>query len=500
MCVVRRPCPSARAVFETSTEQTDTSRCTGKIGSPPLWADHPHNPYKVTQPRHGDNGIATCVAFGASIKTLEQSMDPRGCKTRKSPTSRLAVRWPLAMVIVCALASYSFAQHSVMRRLPTTGGPGAGLSEFPNADPRSRIHDTWNQPGLSWYASWNRFPDSGDSMVHAYEAMFQNPHTEEVPPPPGTVAEQPSGGALAQDETIGEEPEDYNVQFLRRQSVLLGHGDWQMDYGVSYGLSENDFPVAVLDNLGDVTGTIEGTNKNRLLLTPVEFRYGVTERAQAFVNIPMGWSNSELTFTGFDEFESEIGIGDVSGGLSILLCDGCQYKPDVIATLGFTAPTGNPEFPLLTTLTPNSTLGEGYWAASAQLLFIHTYDPVVLFWGFGYRHRFDEDFANTNLGIQQDVRPGRTAFYQCGVGFGVNEWITLSTSFAGAYISEMYIDGDRVEGTILEPLRLRVAVTINSPAKIIEPFAEFGMTDDAVDARFGITWTHTHRRCSGSNY
>ena len=76
----------------------------------------------------------------------------------------------------------------------------------------------------------------------------------------------------------------------------------------------------------------------------------------------------------------------------------------------------------------------------------------------------------------------------------VNEWVTLSTSFAGAYISELYVDNDRVEGTIREPLRLRFAVTINAPDKVIEPFTEIGMTDDTVDARFGITWTHTHRR------
>ena len=252
--------------------------------------------------------------------------------------------------------------------------------------------------------------------------------------------------------------------------------------------------------MGDVIGVIEGNVKSRLLLTPVEFRYGVTERTQAFINVPLGWSHSEVTFTDFDEFESEIGIGDVSAGLSMLLCEGCQYKPDVIATLAFTAPTGDAEFPLLTNLTPNSVLGQGFWGASAQLLFIHTYDPIVLFWGFGYSHRFENDFYNPALDIVQDVRPGRTAFYQCGVGFGVNEWVTLSTSFAGAYISELYVDDDRVEGTIREPLRLRFAVTINAPDKIIEPFSEIGMTDDTVDARFGITWTHTHRRSDYCGY
>ncbi len=131
--------------------------------------------------------------------------------------------------------------------------------------------------------------------------------------------------------------------------------------------------------------------------------------------------------------------------------------------------------------------------AAAQLLFIHTYDPVVMFYGFGYRHLFDNDFFNPAISAQQDVNPGEAAFYQFGVGFGVNEWITLSTSFAGQYISELEVDGDRIEGTIREPIRMRFAVTMNTEHKLIEPFAEIGMTDAAVNARFGVVWTHTHR-------
>ena len=418
--------------------------------------------------------------------------------------ARIVFRSSFALMVAVAVwpASQSaIAQVSELRRLPTPS-PNTSehdLSRAVNADPYnpSRLfQDAWNQPGMHWYANWSSYAPAHGNSANTFGVMFEDPHSEEVPPPPTTPINPPPNSGLSQGQTLGEEPEDTNVQFLRQQSVLLNQGDWQLDYGVQYTLAENDIPVAITGG-GPVTGVVEGRTRTRLLLTPVEFRYGVTERAQAFINIPLGWSHSEISFTDFDEFDSEIGIVDVSAGLSLLLCDGCQYKPDVIATFGFTAPTGNPEFPLLTTLTPNTVLGEGYWAASAQLLFIHTYDPIVLFWGFGYRHRFDEDFANTALGIQQDFDPGHTAFYQCGVGFGVNEWVTLSTSFAGAYISELSVDGDRIEGTIREPLRLRFAVTINTQAKLIEPFSEIGMTDDSVDARFGVTWTHTHRNRSG---
>ena len=421
----------------------------------------------------------------------------RHCDPNRKRTAMLIASISGVIALV-ASASTMEAREPALRRLPNAAVQPAAAQSGDDYDPSRLFHNAWNAPGVAYYANWSDYSPDGER--NAYPVNFQNPHDEEVPPPPGTeVAPAPSGG-LAEDQTIGEEPVDNSVQFLRRQSVLLNHGDWQVDYGVSYTLSENDIPVAVLDGLGDVVGVVEGTAKSRLFLTPLEFRYGVTERCQAFVNVPMGWSHSELAFTDFDDFESEIGIGDVSAGLSMMLCEGCQYKPDVIATIGFTAPTGNADYPLLTSLIPNSQLGEGYWAATAQLLFIQTYDPIVLFWSFGYNHRFDADFTNPVSLIDETFQPGRMAFYQCGVGFGVNEWVTLSTSFAGAYISELYIDGDRVEGTIREPLRLRFAVTINKPDKVVEPFAEIGMTDDTVDARFGITWTHTHRRASCYGY
>ena len=144
--------------------------------------------------------------------------------------------------------------------------------------------------------------------------------------------------------------------------------------------------------------------------------------------------------------------------------------------------------PLLTSLSPDSQLGEGFWAASVSLLFINTYDPISIFYGLGYRHRFDSDF-NTPVG-RLAVNPGEQFFYQMGIGFAASDRVTLSTRFIGAYISENRVNADRLEGTIFEPMRLRFAVTIQKCRTIVEPFAAVGMTDDGPSARAGITWTY----------
>jgi len=109
----------------------------------------------------------------------------------------------------------------------------------------------------------------------------------------------------------------------------------------------------------------------------------------------------------------------------------------------------------------------------------------VLFYGLGYRHRFDDNFQ---LGVR--ANPGEQFIYQLGMGFASNEKVTLSTSFLGLYVTEDEVNGRRVQGGITEPMRLRFSATIAKPCKIVEPFAEIGMTRDAANSRIGITWTY----------
>ena len=127
-------------------------------------------------------------------------------------------------------------------------------------------------------------------------------------------------------------------------------------------------------------------------------------------------------------------------------------------------------------------LGNSFWAFSANLTWIHGYDPVVLFYGVGTHYRLPNDFVNDTLYIE----PGVQFNYQLGVGFALNNHITLSTAFLGSYITEDYVNDFRLAGGALD-LRLRFAATIGRPCnRIVEPFAEIGMTQDAPDA-------HRHR-------
>ena len=144
-----------------------------------------------------------------------------------------------------------------------------------------------------------------------------------------------------------------------------------------------------------------------------------------------------------------------------------------------------------------ATLGQGFYAISSNITFIKTYDPVAFFYGIGYRHRFESSFDGVT------VDPGQQISYRFGAGFAVNPRVTFSTAFIGSFITDSYVEGTRIVDSSQEPMTLRLAATIGRPSKkdsdcgscfrsskTIEPFINIGLTDDAADSAFGISWTY----------
>ena len=114
----------------------------------------------------------------------------------------------------------------------------------------------------------------------------------------------------------------------------------------------------------------------------------------------------------------------------------------VIANISATAPTGGDPFTAAVGLAPTApSLGQGFWSVSGSLLCIKPYDPIVFFYGIGTERFFEREF----LGLE--IRPGAQYTYNFGVGFAVNERVTLSTRFNGAYVEELEVNGERRFGT-----------------------------------------------------
>ncbi|MEW4452147.1 hypothetical protein AB1L30_05620 [Bremerella sp. JC817] len=369
------------------------------------------------------------------------------------------------------------AAWAALGLLASFGTEAKAQWNFPTADPYHTdeplfVAASFEDPSHVW--------EYGSSSIMPVVALLQEPAP--LPPPmPSLTDPVPTEIVPSQvrdDQQYGEELEDFNIQFLRTASVLLQPGQWQMDLGLAYAKDDYDFPITVAPS-----GVARANIRRRTLQVPFALRYGLTDRIQLSGSLPIGWSHQEYSSLGlFDDTSSKGGIGDLELGVNLLCREGCYgYSPDVILSFGLTMPTGDAEFP--TTGISQASLANGVWAPSVQLLAIQRYDPIIYFYGVGYRYQAKREFGD------RDVFFGHQITYNFGVGFAVNDRITLSTAFLGLYQSETQIDGVGVPGSMREPLRLRFAATTYRCGRIVEPFAEIGMTEDAADAVVGIVWT-----------
>jgi hypothetical protein len=313
-------------------------------------------------------------------------------------------------------------------------------------------------------------------------AAEQNAPGEPGAQAPGAAGQPGQAGQNQQEQTYGQAPVDNSLQFLRDIDVLLKPGAWQFDTGFVYTLFVNDFPLPIPDGSGNIINVIEAETRRRLLYTPLALRYGWRKNVQLFASLPAGFSNTQISAFGLSETRNVSGIGDLTAGASIHLIKGEDQMPDLIGTIGFTAPTGRFDTPLFG-LVPGSNLGQGFWALAGQGLFIHRYDPVIVFYGGGYRHLFEREFDGVLFG------PGEQINYMFGVGFSVNDRVTFSTTLQGYYITNTFINDINVRGSNLEPISMRFATTIVRNCRILEPFAQIGVTESAPRINVGIVIT-----------
>lgn len=277
-------------------------------------------------------------------------------------------------------------------------------------------------------------------------------------------------------ENFGEPPPDTSRQFLRQNTVLLDPGQRQFDFGVVYQV--NDLLTPVVDRGQLVNLRI----RRRQIFAPLTLRYGWSPRTQLFGILPVGWSHVELATPLSDRNANTGGLGDLRLGLTHLLRPGNHCRPDVVFTLQTTIPTSDGPTPLTADTT---AFGVDVWALSAQVQMIHTYDPMTVFWGFGYRYLFEKE---TNQG--DTIQLGQQISYQLGTGFAVNDRISLVAALIGFFVTETELNGFGLPATQSEPIRARFALTAYRFGKIVEPFMEIGMTPEAPDARLGVIWTY----------
>jgi hypothetical protein len=147
-----------------------------------------------------------------------------------------------------------------------------------------------------------------------------------------------------------------------------------------------------------------------------------------------------------------------------------------------TFPTAKASF-LSAISTPQTSLGQGFWAGFGNLLAVQTYDPVTVLYGVGGRYLFGKDIDG------QNIQPGAQITYQFGTGFAINERVTLSTIFQGTAVTTPYVNNISVPGGSFETQYVRLAATVSRRQRIIEPFVYIGLTSASARSIIGLNYT-----------
>jgi hypothetical protein len=299
-------------------------------------------------------------------------------------------------------------------------------------------------------------------------------------------------GPAKQPEAIGVPPPRPQPQFLRDTSVLLDPGEYQFEYGLSYTTNVQTTALGV--NVNDNTVVTSLRTLTRTATVPLEFRVGFRNDIQGFLSLPFGYNLQQISIANNADSSDGIGIGDLSFGLTRVLRKPQPERFTILGNFAASAPTGLAQLSSLQQV-PGVALGSGYWTLSGGLVFIRTIDPIAAFVGLNYVQTFETVINDL------DLQPGNIFSYRFGLGYAINSRVTISSSFNGAYITDLEVGGRLVPGSAREPLTVRLAATILSKGpslvgaskgrrKTTEPFIALGVTDAAPDTSFGVRWTY----------
>lgn len=276
-----------------------------------------------------------------------------------------------------------------------------------------------------------------------------------------TLNQAVSADASANPEPLGERPEESENAhrfFLRQSAVLLNPGDLEAEIAFDY--SQNEVPLAF-------------TTRREFSL-PVSARVGIVNRLEGFFSFPVTVVLQDVE----GEDDSHAGVGDLFAGAKYLLVPERKGLPDIVLSLGFIAPTGvDPYDHVVST-------GSGHWMIAAGFEGIQSFDPIVLFGGLDYLHQFERQFSVGK------IQPGEKIGYNFGVGFAVNENITLSSLLRGSIQTKFFVDGGSVDDSEAEPISLQTGLTCRISKKTyIEPSVTLGLTEDADDVLITVAFS-----------
>jgi len=297
-------------------------------------------------------------------------------------------------------------------------------------------------------------PMPGASAVQTVAAsspqvVGQAPPTDTRPPEVAPISNQP--GVLTPRHSFVLEP-SYQFGYSAANQVDL----------VGYTIIP-----AILIGLIDIR-TVR-TTSHTVTLTG---RYGLTNRLELEMRVPYVWEGSNIVsrevFTGTATnnvlSSSGAGIGDIEATARYQFNDGGADKPYYIGWLRFKSRTGRDPFEVRTDcqtrcvenvtgtgLPLELPTGSGFYSLQPGLTWLLPSDPVVIFGNLSYMYNFERHNVSENLVVGKqfigNVKVGNVADASIGVGFAMNDKVSLSLGYDQSFIGVTREAGSKVPGS-----------------------------------------------------
>lgn len=317
----------------------------------------------------------------------------------------------------------------------------------------------------------------------------------------GTLRGAGTGGEVAQtQQPVGqaparpERPPEINV-LPDRGGVLTPRGAlvWEPTFEFAHS-TDSEAIISGFTVLPLLIGTInvESVNHNTLQFLNT-FRMGLTDRAEAEVQIPYVYATQETTTrpvsgtaqeTTFNTEGSD--LGDIVLGGHYQFNAGEGGWPYLIGNALFKTRTGSDPFsvPVNTNVSPplptRVATGSGFYTLEPSMTAIYPSDPAVFFGSLGYLYTFGRSVNSPLVGGAANINPGGAIHASFGLGFGINEQSSFSLGYDYESFFKTTINSVAQPGTDLQVGQVLIGYSYKFSDRISTTLTtSIGVTHDA---------------------
>ncbi len=285
-----------------------------------------------------------------------------------------------------------------------------------------------------------------DIPLYAVEA------TPDAPGGGGGGGPAPAGELDEQTAPADQEPPAFVPAFLRdARALLLPRNRLEIEPGVSLTeFNRNSLVIRGLDIINAIfIGTIEVQKlKRRSIVPSLQLRYGITDNIQIGARVPGLEVSETLEFPEtvqvfpqrFRETKRNArGLGDIEADLAWNVLHEDGWIPDAVLTGLVKSDTGIGPFDLDSP--EEAATGSGFWAAKLGVNLVKVSDPATMFLNAGYFWHIPKSVGSV------DVDPPDSIDLGAGLGYALNPWLSLTSSFSMRFVDETRIAGNAIAGS-----------------------------------------------------